>query len=235
MIPPAPRTRTVLATSSHVELGVLDQRHVLASHLVDPEGCILMRPGAGACWDRLAAGEPCPQLDLVATDVTSVPQPDRIRATVRMRGRVGLVQAPPHRPLRQHLGLAAGQPMARFVPESIVLDLPGTAERRSTAVPLTDYAQAETDPLAGWEAAWISHLDAAHGATLRALARQHLPVLETDAVRALQADTRGLVVRVYRADSQRDLRFAFESPATCGCAAVAAFNAMTRGVLPSGG
>lgn len=229
MILPSVRARTVLATSSHVELGVLGQRDVLPAHLVEASGAILMRPGEGPCWDRLDSGEACPQLDLVANDVTSVPQPDRLRARVRMRGRVTLVDAPPNRRVMCHLRLSPGQSMARFAPDTVILDVSSAGSRSTVAVPLAAYTKASSDPLAGWEAAWIAHLDAAHNASLRQLAKQEIPLTDEEAVRALQADSIGLTLRIYRADSQRDLRIDFPAPAGCGCRAVAAFQAMVAG------
>lgn len=228
---PSVRARTVLATSSHLELGVLDQREVVARFLIDPTGCILLRPGRDRCWERLLEGEPCPPLDLVATDVTAVPQPDRIRARVRMRGRLDVAPAPPHCDVLRHLQLLAGQPMARFAPSSVIVELPSAGDRWAAAVPLPAYAEATRDPLAGWESLWIAHLDAAHAATLRCLARQEMPLDEQDKVRALQADSGGVTVRVYRADSQHDLRFDFAAPARCGCRAVGAFKDLVRSRL----
>lgn len=231
MITPSIRARTVLATSSHVELGILGEREMVPAHLVDPKGGILLRPGEGSCWDRLHSGEACPQLDLVANDVTSVPQPDRVRARVRMRGRINLVHAPPHRQVLHHLKLSPGQPMACFAPDSVVLELASPGERSMIAVPVSEYAEAASDPLAGWEAVWIAHLDAAHGGSLRWLAQQHMPLTEADSVRGLQADSGGLTLRVYRPDAQRDLRIDFAAPARCGCRAMGAFEDLVTGPI----
>lgn len=229
MLPAAMRVRTILATSSHVELGLVSDREVLPGHLVDSEGGILLPPGVGSCWDRLQKGEESPQLHLIATDVTSVPQPDRVRARVRLRGRVTLVPTPAHHQVMQALRLRVGQPMARFTPDRVVLELPGY---ESTQVPLTEYAESPSDPLAGWESVWIAHLDGGHAASLRQLAQQQLTLTDTDTVRALQADSSGLTVRVYRPSGSHDLRFTFESPARCGCRAVAAFEHMVTSLQP---
>lgn len=220
---PSCRARTVLATSSHVELGVLGRREVVPALLVDAAGRILLRPGVGRCWDRLIAGEPSPQLDLVATDVTAVPQPDRIRARVRLRGRLEVLVAPPHGRLLRHLQLIVGQPMARLVPDSVVLERPSADNGGSVPVPLPDYAAATIDPLAGWESAWVMHLDSGHAATLRRLVERRLPLADGDRVHALQADSRGVTVRVYREVARSDLRFEFATPAGCGCRGVAEF------------
>lgn len=232
MILPSDRVRTVLATTSHLELGVLGLREVIPAHAIDPYGGIVLRPGEGPCWQRLRHGEPSPLLDLVATDVTSVPQPDRIRARVRMRGLMELVPAPPHRRLQRHLNLLPGQPMARFLPQDVMLDLSSASVRRVQEVPLSAYTEAVTDPLAGWESRWIAHLDSQHAAALRELANQALPLTGNDTVRALQGDAGGVTVRVYQADSQRDLRFEFAARVCCGCQAVAAFTDL---VTPSPG
>lgn len=147
-----------------------------------------------------------------------------------MRGRVILMHAPPDRQLLQHLKLSAGQTMARFVPDSVVLDLPSPGEQSRVAVPLPAYADASSDTLAGWESVWIAHLDAAHGASLRQLAYQQMPLSDEDSVRGLQADSDGLTVRIYQADSQRDVRLDFPAPARCGCQAVTAFKTLVTRV-----
>ncbi len=234
MILPSTRARTVLATCSHVELGILSDRVIIPAHLIDPRGAVLLRPGDGPCWDHLQNGQPCPLLDLVATDITSVPQPDRIRAHVRMRGTVELLPAPPHPQVRHHLGLSTGEPMARFVPECVILNAPSPGDRYATTVPLSAYAEAATDPLAGWEAAWISHLDSQHAQALRRLVSAQLELCGSENVHALQADVHGITVRIYAPGFQRDLRLDFPREARCGCQAVDSFNAMVAQVAPPG-
>lgn len=233
MIDPPSRARTVLATSSHVELGTLSVRDVLGAHLVDPDGKVLMRPGMGPCWERLEVGEPSPELDLVAADITAVAQPDRLRARVRMRGRVELVQALAHPQVQHRLRVMPGAMLAQFVPDRIIVELPGP-QVETFRVAAADYAAAEADPLAGWEGIWIHHLDAAHGQTLRELANIQLDLVESDSVRALQADADGLTLRVYQAHGPRDIRVPFPHRVESSCQAVGGFQALVKALVPGG-
>lgn len=221
------RIRTILAASSHVELGVTGNRSIVPSHLVDPDGGILLNPqgSLGPCARRLLAGEASPRLDLIATDVTAVPQPDRVRAVVRMTGRVEACAAPRHCFLQQHLGLEPGEPMARFLPDLVSLKHRDNSGRPlHTHVKAADYAAARSDPLAAWEARWTTHLDTGHAAHLRKFVERDVALTSQHTVRALQADSTGLTVRIYGPDDTRDHHVAFPTPARCGCQAIRAFH-----------
>lgn len=76
MILPSARARTVLATSSHVELGVLGQREVISAHLVDPRGGILLRPGRARAGIASTPGMPAP--NSTSSRPMSPPFPNRI-------------------------------------------------------------------------------------------------------------------------------------------------------------
>lgn len=221
------RTRTILATSSHVEVGVTGNRSIVPAHLVDPDGGILLHPqrSLGPCARRLLAGEASPRLDLVAIDVTAVPQPDRVRAVVRMTGRIEACTAPRHCFLQQHLGLAPGDSMARFVPDLVSLEHRDDSGRRlSTHVTTAAYAAAVSDPLAAWDARWSTHLDTGHAAHLRRFVERRALLTPQHTVRALQTDSTGLTLRIYSPDGTRDHRVAFAAPARCGCQAIRAFH-----------
>ena len=121
-----------------------------------------------------------------------------------------------------------GRPILELRPESVTLD--GRVEGTGVViVPVEEYAAAQPDPLAGWEAGFLRHLDADHAALLPGLARLAGPGLPADwRVRPVLADARGLVLRASAPDGseQHDVRLSFPTPAVCGCDAVEAFNAL---------
>lgn len=227
------RARTVMVTSSHVELGATGIRRLAPSHVVDREGAVLVNPYAcfGATADALLGGEVCPRLELVATDVTAVPQPDRVRARVRMIGIAHGVEVPSHPAVVRHLGVTPGDPVTRFVPDRVMIEVrDASGVSRRAEIDVADYATSGVDPLAGWESMWIGHLDAGHAATLRALASRQLTLAAEDQVRPLGADSSGLTLRVHGADNPRDVHVHFSRPAACGCGAVAAFRELQEQV-----
>lgn len=201
-------------------------RFPIAAHLVDAGGGILCRPDAVArqCARHLEAGLPSPVLDLLAVDVCSVPQPDRQRGTVHMRGCVTLDVRGLDEACSSFLGVATGAPVARFEPESITLRRhvpPGAS--RDDDISTEDYALARPDALAGWEADWLCHLDGHREELLRVVQTRHR-IGASARVHALQADERGLDIRVYDGAATRDVRVPFPCQVRCRCHAVEAFN-----------
>ncbi len=83
------RAKTVMATSTHVELGVLDHRVLLRRHALERSGAVLFSLGEvpPRCALRVAPGADLPVLDLVAVDVSCAHRADRVRGIVRMTGR----------------------------------------------------------------------------------------------------------------------------------------------------
>lgn len=225
----ARRARTIVATSSPVDIGVLGDRRPVGKHLVDTDGTVMCRPDvmAGDCVQRLEAGAPSPVLDLVAVDVCSVPQPDRQRGSVHLRGRVTVDAVGLAEPWSSLLGMPPGRPAARFVAESVTLRVYAPPGSHSEAVvEVADYQAAWPDALAGWESDWIQHLDARHQDVLHQVVAARYQLGAHARVRALRADERGLDVRVYDDGCVADLRVPFPARVRCGCHAVEAFNAV---------
>ena len=229
MLDPARRARSVLVTSANVEVGLLDKRVLLDTHVVDSFGAVVFagRSVARSCLMRLLAGEASPPLDVVATDVAhrpaARPRPGR-RADVgarRARHRAGDRGGPgppavragrPGRPVRP----PRGQPrLARRAPGRAT----GRAERRRPA-PL--YAGARPDGLAGWEGPWATHLAGHHGDVARTLAERVTELAEGARLHPLLADEGGVVIRAYEGEGYRDVRVPFPRRAQCPCEAVSA-------------
>ncbi len=123
---------------------------------------------------------------------------------------VGLSEHHPHPAL---LGLGHDVTMARLEAGSVVLsDAEGSA-----VLPPLDLAGARPDPFCHHEHQWLAHLERAHPEVFTALAR-HLPVPLRDlrgvAVRPLGVDRLGLRLRVETADTDHDVRLAWEAPIT---------------------
>lgn len=237
----ARRARTIVATARHVEMGVLSDRRLVDRHVVELDGSVLARAEsiAGDCLDPLLRGVPSPVIDLVAVDVSSVPQPDRQRGSIWARGRVELVTQPLSAQWRQMLGLTCVEPVLRFRPESVTLregmGLP-VAQPASvpTTVPITvpieTYRQEGEDALAHWEGEWLPHLDLGHGDAVRHLAQTRMDLGPDVRVHPLVVDEDGLVLRVYDGEAVVDLRFLFPWPARCRCSAIAGFEALMAGM-----
>lgn len=206
---------------------MLGDMRTVGKHLVDTDGSVICRPDmmVGDCQRYLEAGSPSPLLDLVAVDVCPVPQPDRQRGSVQLRGRVHLDARGLAEPWASFLGMPGGGPFARFVPESVMLRSyvpPGTYP--STPVAVEDFAVANPDFLAGWESEWIAHLDAHHCDQVELVVATRFRLGAQARVRALRAHERGLDVRVYQAGGVSDLQVPFPAQVQCGCRAVRAFN-----------
>lgn len=221
---PELRAKTVLATTSSVEVGVLDHRALLRRHALDARGAVLfaLDEVAPRCADRVAPGETGPVLDVVAVDVSTVPSPDRLRGVVRMSGPVEVLGGGVRQDVRDHLDVGPSGLVGRLVPDRVTLEW--HVEAQGPVVPVTVdprlYAFSPVDPLGGWEAGWVEHLAVDHEDVLRRLAGR-TRLLGTDAVvRPVLADSLGLVLRVVEDGRRRDVRIPFPRPVTCGCEAI---------------
>ncbi len=229
MLDPARRARSVLVTSASVEVGLLDKRVLLDTHVVDSFGAVVFagRSVARSCLVRLLAGEASPPLDVVATDVATVPQPDRVRGVVRMSGPVELVTDPVTEEVLAHLRCGPADPVVRFVPREVSLDWrverpAGRPAGRIVAVPAPLYAGARPDGLAEWEGPWAAHLSGHHGDVARTLVERVTDLADDVRLHPVLADEDGVVIRAYEGDGHRDIRVPFPRRAQCPCEAVSA-------------
>ena len=221
----AKRARSILATSPSVYVGVVNEVWELSRHAVGPTGDLLFAAPAEADQHFAAVGcrLPAPDRDATVVDVSGVPQPDRVRGTVRLRGPVGLAEPTPQ--LAQFLRVSSETPVLRLTPRRVSLDwrVQTIIEPLEHRIPVSAYADAPLDPLAGWEAGWTAHLDQQHPSLVADLARRLDPELPPQArVRPVLADAEGLVLRAYAEDGVRDLRVDFPRAATCACEALRA-------------
>ena len=214
--------RTVVAAASSLEVGLMGSRAPVGRHATDSSGALFFALGEAApeCVHLATPGEPGPVVDAVAHDVSSVTHPGRVRGLVRLTGRAEVVPYPVCQELREHLGVSPQAPVARLVPDTVVLEW--DVERRTSGVSIDAraYAHAEVDPLAGWQDEWIAHLDRHHREELRALVED--VVQPVGQVRPVLADASGLVLREYVGACRRDVRIAFPHAVTCACEAQAA-------------
>ncbi len=225
------RAKTVMATSTHVEVGVLDQRVLLRHHAIEARGTVLfsLDDVPPRCAQRITPDTRGPLLDLLAVDVTSVLRPDRVRGMVRMTGTLEIYPGPVRENLAEHLGVDPDAQVARLVPEHVSLEwrVETPAGRPlHTVIDEEDYAAAPVDPLGGWEDGWMAHLDAHHRETLRGVVSRLAPIAPDASVRPILADELGMVVRVTQGATVNDLRVPFPQIVTCGCEAVQALNSL---------
>lgn len=243
MLTTAERARTTLAGASSVVLRWGTWRCEIARHALDADGSVLMPlsslPG-GAAWPMHATPVP---VTLSATDVCAVPQPDRVRGQVTLVGDAAPVRAGLPDGVLEYLTEAApagergGSPatVVRLTPTAVDLDWRCEGGSWESAIPLRDYRAARLDPLVGWENGWLEQLGRDHGALLHQvtsrLALEAGVVLDSCAVVPVLADRHGVVVRQYRDSGITDLRIPFPWVVSCGCDAVAAFNALVSAVV----
>lgn len=231
----AQRARTLLAQAASVRIGgSSSQPTEVLPWAADLDGSVLFVP------DREGQHVLLGPAMAVATDVSPVPGPDRVRGVLTMRGRVSRMRHGLDR-CRELLAVEGSDgaavpvpgPYLRFAPTELSLSwrcevAPGAPEP-AVQVDVVAFRQAGTDPLAGHEAEWLTHLDGHHPDAMAALARWADPDAATDAtVRPVALDRYGLVLRLRRHGSTRDLRLAFPRAAGCACAATDAVNDLFR-------
>lgn len=240
---PAERARTIIATSSTLRVASPDLTLDIHRHGVVPDGSILFQvPGTylkELSAERLGQN----RVTATATDVATVPQADRVRGEVTLSGPVYDVVEPLPAGMRLHL-TGSDQPseetqLVRLVPDRVALLWRcevKDAEPNTRLVALEDYQGAFPDPLLGYEAEWLPHLQADHGELLTGLARYELGWDEDpEDVRALGIDRYGLVLRVRDCGVSLDLRITFDSAVTCGCDVREAFSALLSRAMPGTG
>ena len=215
--------RTVVATASCLEVGLMGTRAPISRHATDGSGAVFfaLAEAAPDCVHLAVPGEPGPVVDAVAYDVSSVAHPGRLRGLVRLSGPAEIVPHPGCEELLDHLGVVPGAPVAKLVPQTVTLEW--GVERRPGEVVSVDplaYARAGMDALAGWQDEWITHLDQHHRDDLRALVVDELQPVSS--LRPVLADARGLVLREYVGTCRRDLRVHFPYEVACGCEAQSA-------------
>lgn len=236
----------MIATASTLQVVSPELTLDIHRHGVIPDGSILFQAPdtyleqLGA---QLGSQRHCEQgVTATAVDVATVPQADRIRGELILTGPIYDVVEPLPAGMRLHLTgsdtPSAGTQLVRLVPERVTLlwncelgDQPPTRQ-----IPVQEYRCAFPDPLLGYEAEWLPHLQADHGDLLAGLARFELGWDETPAdVRALGIDRYGLVLRVRDCGVSMDLRIAFDSTVTCGCDVREAFSALLQRAMPGAG
>lgn len=221
--------RTVVASASHVEVGIMGHRAPLAAHAVDEGGALLSSLGEAApeCTHLVRPGTSGPVVHAVATDVSGVAHAGRVRGRVTLSGRAEVLADPVDVGLRAHLGLAERSLVARLEPTEVTLEWSvesGRTARPAVDVDPGDYAAAEPDPLAGWADGWLVHLDSAHRDSLRELVAD--AVQPVAVVRPVHADADGIVLREHVGVSRRDIRVPFPRAVRCGCEAIQALRVL---------
>ncbi|WP_435198892.1 DUF2470 domain-containing protein [Janibacter sp. GS2] len=217
--------KTVVATASTLEVGVVGCRTPVARHAVTQTGSLLfsLAEAAPECAHLVVPGSQGPALQAIASDVSSVPHPDRVRGVVHLTGHAEVMAEPVHDDLLGHLGLTEGELVARLVPDTITITW--DVERgRSASSPVevdpADYAVAEVDALGGWQDGWLAHLDAHHRDDLRDLVAPEVQPVAV--VRPVHADESGIVLREHVGTYRQDHRVDFPRRVRCGCQAVEA-------------
>ncbi len=230
----AARARTIAATSTSVAIGVLNRTETIHRHALAVDGSLLFLPPPGSHLHPAALLNESPVVSATAVDVAPVPAADRVRGTVVFRGR----PRPVERRLPAQLVAflcsdepAPGRSLLELRPDSITLTWHVECEDpQPVPIPPKEYAEAQPDALAGWEAPFIRHLADDHAGLLPRLARAAgLAVPDDWRVQPVIADSDGLVLRATSPAGdhrRRDVRLRFPRPAACGCDAVEGFNAL---------
>jgi len=223
--------KTVVATASSVEVGVLGDSAPVARHAITGAGGLLfsLAEAAPECAHLVAPGSRGPVLHAIASDVSSVPLADRVRGVVHLTGHAEVMTEPVTDDLLDHLGLPEGGLVGRLVPDTV--SIAWTVERSRSASPLVDvdpgdYALAGIDALGGWQDGWIAHLDAHHREDLRDLVATEVQPVAV--VRPVHADESGIVLREHVGTYRRDIRVDFPRRVRCGCQAVEALRGLVR-------
>lgn len=221
--------KTIVATASSVEVGIMGSRAPVARHAVTRAGGLLfsLAEAAPDCAPLIAPGDQGPVLHAVAADVSSVPHAHRVRGVVQLTGRAEVMTEPVTDDLREHLGLAEDGLVGRLVPDTVTLEWTverGRSDRSPVDVDAGDYALADIDALGGWQDGWMAHLDQHHRDDLRDLVAHEVQPVAV--VRPVHADERGIVLREHMGTYQRDIRVAFPQRVRCGCEAVEALKSI---------
>lgn len=239
----AERARTIVATASTLRVATPELTLDIHRHGVIPDGSILFQAPGDFAQQLGVLQHDRNRVSATVVDVATVPQPDRIRGELTLTGPLYGVVEPLPAGMRLHL-TGSETPdectqLVRLVPDRVALiwNCEVTGDKPAARlVPVEDYRCAFPDPLLGYEAEWLPHLQADHGDLLAGLARYELGWEETaDDVRALGIDRYGLVLRVRDCGVSIDLRIAFDSTVTCGCDVREAFSTLLNRAMPGAG
>lgn len=194
----------MLATGQ-IQIGLPGMMHPLRRSVVTADGTLWSTTTdlAGRCRAHLRSGATSPMLSVWAWDIADVPQPDRMRAMVHLRGKVRLVTN------RVSCSLAEywNQDVACFTPRSVVFNtyVPGSGFAHKHVVALPTYRAASPDTWAKNEGEWLRRLDKKHSAELRDIVQQHTTLGITDTVKPLALTQRAITCRIYRSTHVEDI------------------------------
>ncbi|MGW1401416.1 DUF2470 domain-containing protein [Streptomyces sp. NPDC002405] len=193
----AQRARSLLAAAwSCAVTAESGREEYVGAHTVSEDGRVLLHVPEGSALRAAAIfaprGEPSAVLEFA--DVAPVPVRNRIRARLRLAGRLV--------PEARHLA---------FHPTRIVLRQPSGA----VVIGVEEFTTAAPDPLALAEAGLLTHLADAHPEAVARLTRLVGPDSLHGAVlvRPLAVDRHGLTLRIERARTHGDVRLPFHAPA----------------------
>lgn len=204
----AERVRSIVATATSLDVVVEARRsHLFGRHTVEAAGQLTLQPPAGSRLARTAEQADGGELAAAAelTDLAPIAMRRRVRAQVTLIGGLRLVgwrhgaDADPNGTAIVRLRVACAQLIEGV--KYVLVD----AQDLVTAVP---------DPLAGHEAAWLTHLVDAHPEAVDLLARLVPPRL-LDGVRRvhpLRLDRFGITLRLEHPRADHDVRLAFPHP-----------------------
>lgn len=244
---PAERARTIIATASSVQIGVLNMTSEISRHAVDADGSVLFAPDPGSPERVFAVARhlPPPTMNLTALDVAPAAQPDRLRGSLSISGRLSAVREPLPAGVRAHLAWPHGrgeETVLRLEPTKVGVAWPRRAtgvDRRATVdVSAEDYRAAAPDPLLEHEGPWLEHLRRDHPGAIRALAEHALDqsgderLGPSEVTYPLAVDRHGIMVRVYRDRGPTDVRLPFERSMRCACEAHEVFAELMFRIRP---
>ncbi|WP_110208067.1 DUF2470 domain-containing protein [Nocardioides daejeonensis] len=238
---PAERVRSILATTSDLRVGVLNMAVDVPRHALAADGSLLFLPGSESPERVFAVAPnlPAQTVQVTANDLAPVAHPDRVRGLVQMTGKLGVFGNPLPAGAREHLAgpnePVAGEPVLRFVPQRIALTwhCETAGEAKPVEVALDDYRNSFPDPLVGLEDDWLNHMHRDHAHALAALARYVAPSVNPTALRPMQLDRYGLVLRLEDGAERHDVRVPFRHPVRCGCEVREAFADVLRRADPA--
>ncbi|WP_236242494.1 DUF2470 domain-containing protein [Streptomyces sp. CC228A] len=195
----AERMRSIITVAHSMTVVADGHRHEV--HSLDGAGP-MGRIHLHELTDDFGSGDGTPRIPIRVelTDIAPTPVRDRLRARVTL---TGLVAAPYSAETTESTCMHLGQ--------AVIEDAEGR-----TYVPLAHLEAAETDPLAGCEAAMLHHLVADHPDLVTLLLRLADPAAKRDLVRALPLaiDRYGITLRLEHTGTQQDVRLPFPSPVT---------------------
>lgn len=240
----AARARTIVAATTSLQVGILNQTTSVQRHAVTTDGTILFVPDPAAPERIFAVARNLPSQTVHASaqDLAPVARADRVRGSVLLTGRLGLHDGDLPPGARERLVGPAGDPDAGPVlalrPTRVALTWRcevSDGAPRAVDIPGEEYRSAQPDPLLTHESEWLSHLHKDHAEVVRALAAAAAGGLADDVVvHPLCLDRYGVVLRLLDDAGHRDVRLAFPRPVACGCEVHAAFTDLLVGTLPEG-